>query len=170
MDTLTSDVSSNTTRLLNYAGPNWRSLKNLEANISDIKVTSLQLKDSLHKFVDFSEGCLGNAVNAPDKGENLLLIIGKNDSNVFLHTYVFVLGISIKLHPLVLGLEKIYNMISYSVNALHSLGWKLDILNRNPNVECEYSEDSLDMLISCAKLLIDDIRQIASFIKVILIF
>lgn len=84
--------------------------------------------------------------------------------------YIYVLGISIKLHPLVLGLEKIDNMISYSVNNLDGLDWKLDILKRNSSIECEYSEDALDMLISCAKLLIDDIRQITSFIKVMLIF
>jgi len=68
LDKLTSKVSSNTTQLLNYAGPNWRSQKNLEANLLDIKMISLRLKNSLHKFIAFSEGCLGNAVNARDKG------------------------------------------------------------------------------------------------------
>lgn len=68
LDKLTSDVSSNTNRLLNYAGPNWRNQKNLEANLPDIKITSIQLKNSLHQFIKFSEGCLGNSVNAPDKG------------------------------------------------------------------------------------------------------
>lgn len=68
LDKLTSDVSSSTTRILNYAGPNWRSLRNLEANLPDVKVISLQLKNNLHQFIEFSEGCLGNAVNAPDKG------------------------------------------------------------------------------------------------------
>jgi hypothetical protein len=53
---------------------------------------------------------------------------------------------------------------------LDCLGWKPDILNRDSNIECEYTEDALDKLISCAKLLTDDIRQITSFIKVILIF
>lgn len=50
------------------------------------------------------------------------------------------------------------------------LHWNPDILNRDPNSESEYSEDALDKLISCAKLLTDDIRQITSFIKVKLIF
>jgi len=68
LDKLTSEVSSNTTQLLNYAGPNWRSQKNLEANLLDIKIISLRLKNSLHQFIVFSEGCLGNAVNARDKG------------------------------------------------------------------------------------------------------
>lgn len=58
-------------------------------------------------------------------------------------------------------------MISYSTNALDGLGWKSNILNRDSNTECEYSEDALDKLILCAKLLTDDIRQITSFIKVI---
>lgn len=68
LDRLTSDVSLNTTRLLNFVGPNWRNIRNLEANILDIKITSLRLKSSLHQFIEFSEGCLGNAVNACDKG------------------------------------------------------------------------------------------------------
>lgn len=58
-------------------------------------------------------------------------------------------------------------MINYSTNALDCLGWKSNILNRDSNTECEYSEDALDKLILCAKLLTDDIRQITSFIKVI---
>jgi len=57
-------------------------------------------------------------------------------------------------------------MIIYSINALDSLDWKTDVLNRDSNRECDYSEDALDKLISCAKLLTDDIRQITSFIKV----
>lgn len=57
-------------------------------------------------------------------------------------------------------------MISYSTNALNNLDWKPDILIRDSNTECEYSEDALDKLISCAKLLTDDLRQITSFIKV----
>lgn len=61
-------------------------------------------------------------------------------------------------------------MINYTTNALEDLGWKPDILNRESNTECNYSEDVLDKLISCAKLLTDDILQITSFIKVILIF
>lgn len=68
LDKLTSDVSLNTIRLLNYAGPNWRNQSNLNVNISDIKITSFQLKTSLQQFIEFSEGCLGNAVNVPDKG------------------------------------------------------------------------------------------------------
>lgn len=72
LDKLTSDVSLNTIRLLNYVGPNWRNQNNLNVNIPDIKITSFQLKTSLQQFIEFSEGCLGNAVNVPDKGTNLL--------------------------------------------------------------------------------------------------
>jgi len=71
-------VSSNTTQLLNYVGPNWRSQKNLEANLLDIKIISLRLKNSLRQYIEFSEGCLGNAVNARDKGifiTRMLIII-----------------------------------------------------------------------------------------------
>lgn len=57
-------------------------------------------------------------------------------------------------------------MISYSTNDLDNIGWKPDFLIRDSNTECEYSEDALDKLISCAKLLTDDIRQTTSFIKV----
>lgn len=141
LDKLTSEVSSNTTQLLNYAGPKWRSQKNLEANLLDIKIISSRLKNSLHQFIVFSEGCLGNAVKARDK------------------------GISTKLQPLVFDLMKTNKMISFSTNALDCLDWKPNLLHRDSNNECEYSEDALDKLISCAKLLTDDIRQITSFIK-----
>lgn len=57
-------------------------------------------------------------------------------------------------------------MISYSTHDLDNINWKPDILIRDSNTECEYSEDALDKLISCAKLLTDDIRQTTSFIKV----
>lgn len=81
---------------------------------------------------------------------------------------MFVLGIATKLHPMVFDLIKTDKMINYSTSALDYLGWKSNILNRDSNIECEYSEDALDKLISCAKLLTDDIRQITSFIKVLL--
>jgi len=61
-------------------------------------------------------------------------------------------------------------IISFCINTLDCLDWKSHVLYRDLNNECEYSEDALDKLISCAKLLTDDIRQITSFIKVILIF
>ncbi|KAF0751952.1 breast cancer anti-estrogen resistance protein 1 [Aphis craccivora] len=141
LDKLTSEVSSNTTQLLNYVGPNWRSQKNLEANLLDIKIISLRLKNSLRQYIEFSEGCLGNAVNARDK------------------------GISTKLQPLVFDLIKTDKMICYSTNALDCLNWKPQVLYRELNNECEYSEDALDKLISCAKLLTDDIRQVTSLIK-----
>lgn len=57
-------------------------------------------------------------------------------------------------------------MISFCTNTLDCLDWKPHVLHRDSNNECEYSEDALDKLISCAKLLTDDIRQITSFIKV----
>lgn len=91
-----------------------------------------------------------------------------NNKMLINRIYIF-LGISTKLHPLIFNLLKINKIIIYSTNTLDCLDWKLDILCRDSNTECEYSEDALDKLISCAKLLTDDIRQITSFIKVILI-
>lgn len=88
----------------------------------------------------------------------------------FTNIFLIILGISTKLHPLVFDLVKTNKIINNSINTLDYLCWKPDILKRDLNTECEYSEDALDKLIVCAKLLTDDIRQIASFIKVILIF
>ncbi|XP_050421811.1 enhancer of filamentation 1 isoform X2 [Adelges cooleyi] len=141
LDKLTVDICSTTTRLLGFASPKWRNQKNLEANISDIKLISNNLKDGLQKIIEFSEGCLGNSLKAPDK------------------------GISVKLQPLVLNLIQIFKMINYSINSLDYLGWSPSVLSRDSNVECEYSEDALDKVVSCAKLLTDDIRQITSFIR-----
>lgn len=92
------------------------------------------------------------------------MVINNNNTNII------VAGISTKLHPLVFDLMKTDKMIGFSTNALDCLDWKPHLLYRDSNNECEYSEDALDKLISCAKLLTDDIRQITSFIKVILIF
>lgn len=78
LDRLTCEVSSITSQLLTYAGPDWRNRTNLESNLTDIKITTIRLKMSLHKFVDFCEGCLGNAVNALDKGE----IFARNSDSI----------------------------------------------------------------------------------------
>ncbi|XP_050540750.1 breast cancer anti-estrogen resistance protein 1 [Daktulosphaira vitifoliae] len=141
LDKLTIDICSTTSRLLGFASPNWRTQKNLEINIPAIKLTSINLKNGLHKLVEFSEGCLGNSLNAPDK------------------------GISVKLHPLIINLIKICKIINCSINSLDYLGWIPNVLSRDSQVDNNYSEDALDKLISCAKLLTDDIRQITSFIK-----
>lgn len=55
-------------RLLGFVTPQWRIREKLEPKLMDIKLAVVRLRTSLHDLVEFSEGALGNAAKAPDKG------------------------------------------------------------------------------------------------------
>lgn len=65
---LESEATSAISRLLGYAGPQWRDRDKLEAKLMDIKLAVLRLRTSLHDLAEFAEGALGNASKAQDKG------------------------------------------------------------------------------------------------------
>lgn len=75
LEKLESEVTSAIHKLLSYAGPSWRERDKLQPVLMDIKLTVLRLRSSLHDLSEFSEGVLGNALNASDKSEFLVIQI-----------------------------------------------------------------------------------------------
>lgn len=65
---LESEATSAISRLLGFAGPQWRDRDKLEPKLMDIKLAVVRLRTSLHDLAEFGEGALGNAAKAPDKG------------------------------------------------------------------------------------------------------
>lgn len=63
-----SEITAAINILLSYAGPSWREKDKLQPKLMDIKLSVLRLRSALLDLSEFSEGVLGNALNAPDKG------------------------------------------------------------------------------------------------------
>ncbi|XP_075224579.1 serine_rich_CAS and FAT-like_CAS_C domain-containing protein p130CAS [Lycorma delicatula] len=142
---LESEATSAISRLLGYAGPQWRERDRLEPKLMDIKLAVLRLRTSLHDLAEFGEGALGNAAKAADK------------------------GLSIKLQPLVRALRTADKLVQETAGSLDALNWSLDLLCRSENDDVKNSSpqppDALDQLVACAKALTEDVRQTASFIQ-----
>lgn len=68
LERLETEMTSAINKLLSYAGPTWRERDKLQPKLMDIKLAVLRLRSALHDLSNFSEGVLGNALNAPDKG------------------------------------------------------------------------------------------------------
>ena len=69
LERLETEVTGAVNKLLSYAGPSWRERDKLQPNLMDIKLAVLRLRSALHDLSEFSEGVLGNALNASDKGQ-----------------------------------------------------------------------------------------------------
>lgn len=67
---LETEATSAISRLLGFAGPQWREKEKLEPKLMDIKLAVVRLRSSLHDLAEFGEGALGNAAKAPDKGKH----------------------------------------------------------------------------------------------------
>lgn len=98
-------------------------------------------------------GTLGNAGKAPDK------------------------GLSIKLRPLVKALRDTNKLIEQAFAELDAIKWDTTQLCREGNetpTNCSVTSllssiwpaDPLDQIIACARVLTEDVRQVASFIQV----
>lgn len=141
---LESEATSAISRLLGYAGPQWRERERLEPKLMDIKLAVVRLRTSLHDLAEFGEGALGNAAKAPDK------------------------GLSVKLRPLVKALRTADRLVQEAATTLDSKDWSLDLLCRDDADDKRTSPqppDALDQLVACARALTEDVRQTASFIQ-----
>lgn len=141
---LETEATSAISRLLSYAGPQWREREKLEPKLMDIKLAVVRLRSSLHDLAEFGEGALGNAAKAPDK------------------------GLSVKLRPLVKALRTADRLVQEAATTLDSKDWSLDVLCRVDTDDTRTSPqppDALDQLVACARALTEDIRQTASFIQ-----
>lgn len=66
---LQGEATAAVSRLLGFAGPQWRHRERLEPCLMDIKLAVVRLRTALHDLAEFAEGALGNAARASDKGE-----------------------------------------------------------------------------------------------------
>lgn len=66
---LQGEATAAVSRLLAFAGPQWRHREKLEPNLMDIKLAVVRLRTALHDLTEFGEGALGNAARASDKGK-----------------------------------------------------------------------------------------------------
>lgn len=144
---LQSEATAAISRLLAYAGPQWRCKERLEPKLMDIKLAVVRLRTSLHDLAEFGEGALGNAAKAPDK------------------------GLAVKLRPLVKALRDADRLVQEAAATLDSLGWSVDTLSHPEGDQAEGKQittqppDALDQLVACARALTEDVRQTASFIQ-----
>lgn len=144
---LQSEATAAISRLLAFAGPQWRSKERLEPKLMDIKLAVVRLRTSLHDLSEFGEGALGNAGKAPDK------------------------GLAVKLRPLVKALRDADRLVQEAAATLDSLEWSVDALSHPEDDQAEGKRttpqppDALDQLVACARALTEDVRQTASFIQ-----
>ncbi|KAJ9580263.1 hypothetical protein L9F63_004076, partial [Diploptera punctata] len=144
---LQSEATAAISRLLGYAGPQWRCKERLEPKLMDIKLAVVRLRTSLHDLAEFGEGALGNAGKAPDK------------------------GLAVKLRPLVKALRDADRLVQEAAATLDGLEWSIDALARTEDDQSEGKRmtpqppDALDQLVACARALTEDVRQTASFIQ-----
>uniref|UniRef100_A0A1B6IBK6 Breast cancer anti-estrogen resistance protein 1 n=1 Tax=Homalodisca liturata TaxID=320908 RepID=A0A1B6IBK6_9HEMI len=137
---LESEATAAVSRLLGFVGPAWRRRDNLEPRLLDIKLAVVRLRASLHDLAEFTEGALGNAAKAPDK------------------------GLAVKLRPLVKALRQTDSLVYEASHTLDCRQWALDALCCDEDMTA-VSPDALDQLVACARALTDDVRQTASFIQ-----
>jgi len=137
---LESEATLAVSRLLGFAGPQWRQREKLESRIMDIKLAVVRLRTSLHNLAEFGEGALGNAARAADK------------------------GLANKLRPLVKNLRDADRLVQETSSALDALDWSVDALCREDDSR-RCNVDALDQVVACARALSDDVRQAASTIQ-----
>lgn len=140
LEQLQTETTSAISKLLSFVCSQWREKSKLEENIMEIKLSTIRLKTAVHDFAEFCEGALGNATKASDK------------------------NLANKLLPLVTNLRSADKLVTESTDKLQHLGWNLQLLSKIDDNR-PYSFDELEQIISCSKHLIEDVKEIASFIQ-----
>lgn len=144
---LQGEATAAVSRLLGFAGPQWRHRERLEPCLMDIKLAVVRLRTALHDLTEFGEGALGNAAKASDK------------------------GLVLKLRPLIKALCDADRLVHETTARLDALDWSLEALCRDeddtlaPSPGRRVSPDALDQLVACAQALTEDVRQAASTIQ-----
>lgn len=141
LERLQEETTNAIGKLLSYICPSWRSKEKLDKNLMDIKLSVIRLKTALHDFAEFCEGALGNATKASDK------------------------NLANKLLPLVATLQNSDKLFHDATEKLQKQDWNIELLSRSAEDEKIYKPDELEQLVACSRTLIEDVRQIASFIQ-----
>lgn len=132
------DVQGAISKLFSFVSTTWREEENMENNICDIKITCHRIQNSLDGFYSFAKGALANSIHAADK------------------------TLSLKLTKLMRPLRDSYNLLKNCVNSIDKKGWDAKRLSSK---EVEAVPNELDQLVTCARNLVEEVRQVASFIQ-----
>lgn len=135
---LQGEVTATISRLLGFAGVQWREKQKLEPKLLDVRLSIVRLRTALHDLAEFTEGSLANAAKAPDK------------------------NLPTKLKPLARALKESDRIVQEAATALDHCEWSIDILSRPPGPSSP--PDALDQIVACARTLTEDVRQTTSFI------
>lgn len=135
---LHEEVQSAISRLFSFVSATWRKRENMETKIFDIKTVCHRLCSVLEEFLSFVYGALANSTHSSDR--------------TLCH----------KLGKLVMPLNDSNSTVQNTTQALDDKGWQVNCLSG----ECDSSiPDELDQLVACARILVEDVRQVASFIQ-----
>ncbi|UYV84278.1 NEDD9 [Cordylochernes scorpioides] len=132
-------VQSNCVHLFGFVGPSWRNPENMEPHLFDIKQTCNLLGVSLSEFLAFSLGALANASHASDK------------------------NLGLKLRKLIIPVREAQVKIRALIAGLDTRGWP--VIHKEPQLSTSYGPDELDQIVAIARTVIEDVRQVASFIQ-----
>lgn len=130
------EVQSAMIKLFSFVNATWKKQEDMENKMQDIKLVCHRIKTSLQEFVNFVLGALANSMHAADK------------------------CLSHKLAKLIKPLIDSNDLIGTLCKSLDEKNWKITLL-----VEDENSYDELDQLVASARNLVEDLRQVASFIQ-----
>ncbi|GFU54836.1 breast cancer anti-estrogen resistance protein 1 [Nephila pilipes] len=132
------EVQSSISKLFSFVSTTWRKYENMEAKVHEIGNTCHKLQCSLVDLFNFAQGALANSTHAADK------------------------SLCFKLNKLVKPIKESCATVKTCVQALDDKGW---IASKLAYTEDSSTPDELDMLIACAKNLVEDVRQVTSLIQ-----
>ncbi|GIY26105.1 breast cancer anti-estrogen resistance protein 1 [Caerostris extrusa] len=132
------EVQSSISKLFSFVSTTWRKYENMEAKIPEIESTCHKLQCSLVDLFNFAQGALANSTHAADK------------------------SLCFKLNKLVKPIKESCATVKTCVQALDDKGWLASKLAHSDDLS---APDELDMLVACAKNLVEDVRQVTSLIQ-----
>ncbi|XP_071036531.1 breast cancer anti-estrogen resistance protein 1 isoform X2 [Parasteatoda tepidariorum] len=132
------EVQSSISKLFSFVSTTWRKYENMNNKLPEIQVTCHKLQSSIVDLFNFFQGALANSAHAADK------------------------SLCFKLNKLVSPIKESCTTIKTCVQALDDKGWIASNLSYS---EESYTPDELDMLVSCARNLVEDVRQVTSLIQ-----
>ncbi|XP_067133769.1 breast cancer anti-estrogen resistance protein 1-like [Centruroides vittatus] len=130
------EVQSAMIKLFSFVNATWKKQEDMENKMQDIKLVCYRIKSTLQDFVNFVLGALANSMHAADK------------------------CLSHKLAKLTKPLLDSNELIGTLCKSLDEKNWKITL-----SVEDDNSYDELDQLVVTARNLVEDLRQVASFIQ-----
>lgn len=132
------EVQSAISKLFSFVSTTWRKYDNMENKVTEIEGTCQKLQNSLGDLFSFAQGALANSIHAADK------------------------SLSFKLNKLVKPIKESCATVKTCVQALNDKGW---IAAKLAYTDETNGPDELDMIVACARNLVEDVRQVTSLIQ-----